>query len=252
MNQRVILITGGTGKLGCLFTKHFLNKGDVVVATGRSKNSLEKLRELTLDNESLKTIVVDFSDTQSIKELIIKLNEQDVMPYGLINNARCLECLEIGGNGVISRDNFMKEYLIDVVAPYELTMGLVHHPRSKLKHVINIGSQYGLVAANPSLYTDPQQQSAIHYSVAKAAVGHLTKELSVRLAGRGVQVNCAAFGGIEGRVDESFKKRYAALCPMGRMLTEEEVAGPVDYLLSDASSGMTGQIVAVDGGWSVW
>ena len=251
MTQRVILITGGTGKLGRLFTKYFLNKGQVVIATGRSEESLEKLRE-SFPEKKLETIVVDFSDSQSVKNLVIKLHEKDMMPDSLINNARSLECLAIGDKGVISRDNFMQEYLIDVVAPYELTMELVHYKDSKLKHVINIGSQYGLVAANPSLYTDPKQQSAIHYSVAKAAVGHLTKELSVRLADEGVQVNCVAFGGIEGRVDEAFKKRYAALCPMGRMLTEAEVAGPVGYLLSDASSGMTGQIMAVDGGWSVW
>ena len=51
---------------------------------------------------------------------------------------------------------------------------------SKLGAVINIGSQYGLVAPNLSLYEDPERGSPLHYGVAKAALSHLTKELAVR------------------------------------------------------------------------
>ena len=72
------------------------------------------------------------------------------------------------------------------------------------------------------------------------------------MAGRGIQVNCIAFGGVEGCVDDAFKERYARLCPMGRMLRDDEVAGPVDMLLSDHFSGMTGHVLAVDGGWGIW
>ncbi|MGZ7244452.1 SDR family oxidoreductase [Streptococcus pyogenes] len=53
-------------------------------------------------------------------------------------------------------------------------------------------------------------------------------------------------------MDDAFKARYGALCPAGRMLREDEIPGPVSWLLSDASSGMTGQVLSVDGGWSVW
>ena len=132
------------------------------------------------------------------------------------------------------------EYLLDVVAPYELTMALVQQENSRLQKVVNIGSQYGTVAANPNLYTEPLKQSPLHYGIAKAALAHLTKELAVRLANREIQVNCIAFGGVEGRVDEAFKERYAKLCPIGRMLRDDEVVGPVDMLLSDKCSGITG------------
>ena len=51
----------------------------------------------------------------------------------------------------------------------------------------------------------------------------------MRLAIKNIRVNCVAFGGVEGRVDESFKRRYADLCPMQRMLKESELAAPVNF-----------------------
>ena len=92
----------------------------------------------------------------------------------------------------------------------------------------------------------------MHYGVAKAALGQLTRELAVRLSGRGIMVNCVAFGGVEGRVDDACRERYAKLCPSGRMLKEEELPGPVDLLLSSAGSGITGHVLFVDGGWTAW
>ena len=50
----------------------------------------------------------------------------------------------------------------------------------------------------------------------------------------------------------TLKKRYAELCPMGRMLNEADLAGPVDLLLSPSSSAITGHTLIVDGGWSIW
>ena len=80
----------------------------------------------------------------------------------------------------------------------------------------------------------------------------MTKELAVRFAKDGIRVNCIAFGGIDGRVDKNFKDRYSKLTPMGRMLKEEDILGPVDFLLSETSSSITGEVLAADGGWTIW
>jgi len=197
-------------------------------------------------------IKADLTENDAITLLCKQLDTRDIRPDCLVNNARSLSFLKIGENGLVSRENFTNEYLLDVVVPYELTMALVQQQDSQLRRVLNIGSQYGSVDANPNLYTDPVKQSPLHYGVAKAALSHLTKELAVRLADKNIQVNCVAFGGVDGRVDEAFKQRYAQLCPMGRMLRDDEVVGPVDMLLSDKCSGVTGHILAVDGGWGIW
>jgi len=131
-------------------------------------------------------------------------------------------------------------------------MALAQQTNSNLESVVNIGSQYGVVAPNLNLYSERVIESSLHYGVAKAGMGHLTKELAIRLAGQDIRVNCVAFGGVEGRVGDDFKKRYSALCPLGRMLNESDLAGPVDLLLSSASSAITAHTLIVDGGWIVW
>src|SRR5690606_31612798 len=150
------------------------------------------------------------------------------------------------------RREFQAEYLMDVVVPYELSMALFNSQPENLKTITNIGSQYGVVAANPHLYEDFLRQSPIQYGVAKAALAHLTKELAVRLADKDIRVNCIAYGGVEGRVDAEFRKRYANLTPSRRMLSESELVGPLEALIQNGSSAITGQTLIADGGWSLW
>jgi NAD(P)-dependent dehydrogenase (short-subunit alcohol dehydrogenase family) len=251
--SRCILVTGATGKIGSVFVRHFLTAGDTVVAVGRSADSLAQLvSHMSGVGGCLQTICVDLMEVNAIATVIDKSRKLVCMPDCIINNARNLDYLRIGKDGFIDRQDFLNEFELDVVAPYELIMGMANATDTRLRAVVNIGSQYGSVAPNLYLYEDSESQSPVQYSVAKAALAHLTKELAVRLASRGIRINCVAFGGVEGRVDDEFLQRYATLCPMGRMLGEQELPGPVDLLLSDSASGVTGHIMMVDGGWSVW
>ena len=136
--------------------------------------------------------------------------------------------------------------------PYELSMELFNTQPNELRTITNIGSQYGVVAANPALYEDYPKQSPIQYSVAKAALIHLTKELAVRFSDFDIRVNCIAYGGVSGRVDDSFEARYAKLTPSGRMLSESDLVGPLDFLVSESCKAINGQTIQADGGWTLW
>ena len=251
--MRTILLTGASGLIGRVLVKHFLACGDIVVAIGRSRDSLDKLKvEFREFSNQLRGLSIDLSSENSSDRIVDFLLAEDLRPNCLINNARNASYLRLSSSGFVSRNNFMGELLMDVVMPYELTTALAQQTNTVLESVVNIGSQYGVVAPNLNLYSEPIKDSPLHYGVAKAALGHLTKELAVRLAPQGIRVNCVAFGGVEGRVGDDFKKRYAELCPMGRMLNEADLAGPVDLLLSPSSSAITGHTLIVDGGWSIW
>ena len=251
--MRIIVLTGATGLIGRALVRHFVASGDVVIGVGRSLDSLDRLKSELKDNsQQLHCISVDLSLENSCDQIKDYFLSADLFPNCLINNARDASYLRLSPGGTVERGNFMGELLMDVVVPYELTMALVQHPSSKLESVVNIGSQYGVVAPNLNLYSDPVRESPLHYGVAKAGMGHLTKELAIRLAGQGIRVNCVAYGGVEGRVDDDFKARYSSFCPIGRMLNESDLAGPVDLFLSPASSAITGHTLVVDGGWSSW
>ena len=150
------------------------------------------------------------------------------------------------------RDSFVGEFDLDFVVPYELTMCLSRSANHKLQTVVNIGSMYGEVAPNPALYEGSLDRSPVQYGVSKAALHHLTRELAVRLAPQHIRVNCVAYGGVEGRVDEAFLARYAQLVPSRRMLKDPEIIGPVEFLLEESSSSVNGHVLVADGGWSVW
>jgi NAD(P)-dependent dehydrogenase (short-subunit alcohol dehydrogenase family) len=250
MSGRTILITGGSGKLGRMLARHFLAQGDTVIATARSTSSLSEMK--SAHAERFVGLACDLSEGCAAARMVEALAKDGLHPDCLVNNARSLNYLKLQDDGRVSRENFAGELLLDVIVPYELTMALAGQDGGRLRRVVNIGSQYGSVAANPGLYDNPTAQSPLHYGVAKAALAHLTKELAVRLAPAGIQVNCIAFGGVDGRVDAEFRQRYAKLSPLGRMLNEGEVAGPVDMLLSDHFTAMTGHVLAVDGGWTIW
>lgn len=246
-----ILITGGTGKIGGQLVRHFLRDGWRVFFTTRRVDAVELLR-LRFDLqppelENLFPVSVDLLAETAIDKVMAAVEGQEINV--LVNNARSLESLKINPNGISERKHLMDEYLMDVVVPYELATRFEEsHP---LRHVINVGSIYGVVPFNPNLYDNYEQSAPIQYSLSKAAVNQLTRELAIRFRGR-CQVNTVSFGGVEGRVDEAFRERYADLCPEGVMLTEEQTVGPVAFLASAGSRGVTGHNLIQDGGWTVW
>lgn len=250
--RNTILITGGTGKFGKIFVEHFSKKGFQVFFTTTSQVNADALIKSLSGQGCVTPLVTDFTDHQAVAKLLDEIKILGYKVNHLVNNARSLDFLKTDLIGQTCRKDFLAEYLIDVVIPYELSIALFNTQPNQLQTITNIGSQYGIVAANPHLYDDYPRQSPIQYGVAKAALVHLTKELAVRFAESDIRVNCIAYGGVEGRVDDAFKARYAKLTPSRRMLTESDIAGPLEFLVSDSCKSITGQTIQADGGWTLW
>lgn len=251
--NKTLLLTGGTGKFGKVMVRHFAESGWNVVTTSREQSRLDQLVDgIGAVKGQVMGIVADLQQPSASQRLVDELTTCGIAITHLVNNARSMETLAVKSDGTTKRDFFVGEFEMDVVVPYELAMCLARSENQKLKSVVNIGSMYGEVAANPALYEGALDRSPIQYGVSKAALHHLTRELAVRLAPQCIRVNCVAFGGVEGRVDEAFLERYAQLVPSRRMLKETEVIGPVEFLLNDVSSAVNGHVLVADGGWSVW
>lgn len=126
--------------------------------------------------------------------------------------------------------------------------------------VINIASLYGLCA--PDLrYYDHRDDGWVKdpmYGATKAGVISLTRYYAAKWAKQGVRVNALAPGGVVAQGDSltaqdpQFVEKYTSRIPMGRMCRPEDLTGPLVFLASQASSFVTGQTIAVDGGYLCW
>jgi NAD(P)-dependent dehydrogenase (short-subunit alcohol dehydrogenase family) len=250
---KTILITGGTGFLGEVLVRHFHGLSMNVLFTSTSREKITSLENSLTDHALVKGYITDFNETDAPEKLVQAIRFDGHLVNHLVNNARSLENLTSDNQGVVSAEQFASELMINVIAPYRLVSSLSDSYGQYLQTVVNIGSQYGLVAHNPNLYSEGRDSGVpIHYGVAKAAVSHLTKELAVKLALKNTRVNCVAFGGFSGRATSDFIERYSELSPMGRMLEKSEVTGPVEFLTLEGSSSITGTTLVADGGWSLW
>lgn len=244
-----IILTGATGRLGKFFAEQLVNEGYSLILCSRSESRLKALH-LDIGAETTQYVVADLADEQGRQRLIEHLEATGIRPLGLVNNARD------GGNykldkGVPSPAQWHREFDLAVVTPFELARLLCEQSESRLRSIVNISSMYGVVACNPMLYEGTGRDSYIHYGVSKAAMIHLTKEMAVRFAPKGVRVNCLSLGGVQGRSEGRFLENYQKLCPSGRMLTEEECFSSLLFLLKEDSCGMTGHNMIVDGGWAL-
>jgi NAD(P)-dependent dehydrogenase (short-subunit alcohol dehydrogenase family) len=116
--------------------------------------------------------------------------------------------------------------------------------------IITLGSMSGVIS------NKPQRQA--HYNAAKAAVHHLTKSLAGEWAERGVRVNCVAPTYVDTPMsntsfgDPARMPIWMDFTPMRRVARPDEIASPILFLASDASSAMTGAILMVDCGYTIW
>ena len=123
--------------------------------------------------------------------------------------------------------------------------------------IVQTASVYGLLAPDGRIYEGSdyrgrQISTPPVYSASKAGVIGLTRHLAAHWAGSGVRVNTLTPGGVESGQNDTFKARYGARVPLGRMALPQEMVGALIFLASDASSYVTGQNLVVDGGLSAW
>ena len=251
-----ILVTGASGLIGQGIVRHLLDLGYGVIGTAKTRSGIDLLEKFCEScDESGKFIAyqIDLCAEEEIDQLICYLAEQQRLPTGLINNARSLEnVVPLHAGEWISKNQFIKEYDLGVFAPYNLSLKLASAAESPLSHIVNIGSQYGVTAFNRNLYEGKNEGLPIHYSVAKAALIHLTKELAILLQPKGIYVNCLSLGGVRGRANEELELRYGHLSPSKSMLDVDDIKAALDFLLSENIGACVGHNLVLDGGWTLW
>ena len=252
-SKEIVLITGVSGLVGKVIAESLLLGGYKVIGIFKSDSSRKNLKELESQyKDDFINFQCDITSSTEIHNLINKsINDKGLSPDILINNARSIDNLSVDKKGRPIGKNFVNEFKLSIVGHYEIAMALVDSKSSNLKRIINIGSIYGSIVPKSKIYEDFNVDSPIHYGVVKSSMVHLTKELAVRLAKLNILVNCVSYGGIKGRSDHNFVKRYELICPLGKMLDEEDIFPPIEFFLSDNVKNITGQNLIIDGGFSL-
>lgn len=116
--------------------------------------------------------------------------------------------------------------------------------------IVNLGSIYGIVGNDFTIYEDYNGSSPVEYCAVKGGIINFTRYLASWLGKHNVRVNCVCPGGIWDHQREEFVRNYEHRCPMKRMGNPDDIAPLCLFLVSDGAKYITGQIIAADGGWT--
>jgi NAD(P)-dependent dehydrogenase (short-subunit alcohol dehydrogenase family) len=255
LNGRVAFVSGAYGHLGSIMARALGGAGAHVIVNARSDTRLrsfaDKLRD---DGLSVEPAAFDVADADAVRRFFAKQKRIDV----LVNNAISMTPKPFTQ---LEPADFASTYASAVTAAFEMVRAARPALRAAASSsgegsVINIASMYGLVSPDSRLYSRPDQASPVHYGPAKAALLQLTRHLAAELGPENIRVNALVPGPFPRpeiqAADPSFAERLAARTMLGRLGAAQEIAGPLLFLASHASSFMTGQSLTVDGGWTAW
>ena len=246
LDDKVAIVTGASSGLGARFAKVLDAAGAKVVLVARRRERLEALAN-QLGNDAL-PLPTDLSDATRRDAVV----EQALDRYGrvdvLVNNAGMVDA----GPAIDEPlEQFTNVIEVNLIAPFALAKSAAKamlETDTPNGAIVNVASILGLRGIG--------QIPQAGYAASKGGIVNLTRELGAQWARKGIRVNAIAPGWFESEMtsdmfaEESGHKWVARRAPMGRHGKEGELDGALLYLASDASSYVTGQILAVDGGWT--
>jgi len=265
VEDKIVIITGGLGQLGRQFSLALVDRRakvaifDIQVS---EQKVAERFGERHIE-DNLLFLPVDITRRDSIEAGLGQVNARWGVPHALINNAALdsppnAPAEETGPFETYPESSWDKVMEVNVKGIF-LCCQVVGRQMAEAGRgsIINICSTYGIVSPDQRIYEYRRAGGSpffkpVAYSASKSALLNLTRYLATYWAGRNVRVNTLTFGGVFNNQDEEFLKGYCARVPLGRMAREDEYNGAIIFLVSDASSYMTGSNLIIDGGWTAW
>lgn len=239
LSGKTALITGASSGLGKHFAEVLAQAGAHVILAARRRSAIDELAAAIVSKDgSASTLSLDVTDSRSIAELGEPIAEVDILVNnaGIVHSAAALEQTEAQWDSVVDT-NLKGGFMV------AQTVARAMRTHGRGGSIINIASILGLRQAG----------GVLSYAVSKAGVIQMTKTLALELARFGIRVNALAPGYLHTDLNDEFFESDAGRAlvkriPVRRPGRLDELDGPLLLLASDASSYMTGSVIAVDGG----
>lgn len=247
LTDRTALVTGATRGLGRAFARALAEAGADIVVHGRdAEAAAEVASEIEALGRRAWIVLGDLTERASVDRVVAEAIGAAGHLDILINNAgACIHrpALEV------TDDEWSHVVDTNLTALWRMSQTVgAHMVERGTGSIVNVGS------ISAQIVNRPQMQPA--YNASKAAVHHLTKSLAAEWAPAGVRVNAVAPGYIKtdmSPVDEpQFRRFWIEDSAQQRYATPDEVSPSVVFLASDAASFMSGTILVVDGGYTLF
>lgn len=268
LRDRVVVVTGAAGLLGRRHVAAIAEMGGIPVVADVTQSAAAALAQEVGDRYGVPSLglAFDVTDPSAVQVAGDTVMARFGRVDGLVNNAANNPKVETQGDSPPwSRfEGFPLSVWQDDIAVGLTGAFLCAQVFGTLMArqgrgvILNIASDLSVIAPDQRIYRTPglpadrQPAKPVSYSVVKAGLVGLTKYLSTYWAEQGVRVNALSPGGVYAGQEEAFVARLTQLIPLGRMAREDEYQAAVVFLLSDASSYLTGQNIVMDGGRSTW
>lgn len=268
LDGQVVIITGGAGLLGRKHAEAVAEAGGIPVLLDVSQNAIETVLKQLHENgcDRASGYVTDITRRAELEKTAKLVLEKYGRIDALINNAANNPKMEGDAARIAStrfEDFSLSLWNADLAVGLTgaflcaQVFGRIMADRSK-GVILNISSDLGIIAPDQRIYRkeglpeSEQPLKPVTYSVIKHGLIGLSKYLATYYAEKGVRSNVLCPAGVFNNQPEDFVKKLVNLVPMGRMANVDEYKGAIIFMLSDASSYMTGGVVVVDGGRTVW
>ena len=251
LKGKTAFITGGVGLIGAEISKALASAHAKTIIIDIDENSGMKLSEKLINmgyNAFFENIdITDLNNIdRNIDQLFEKYNGIDIW----INSA--YPRTEDWGNKVedLCLDSWRENVDMHMNSYSWISRKVCLLMKGKGGSLINIGSTYGVLGNDFTVYEDTDMTSPMAYSAIKGGIINLTRYLASYFGGYNIRVNSLCPGGVYNNQNSTFVKAYSKKTPLKRMGNPEELASAALFLASDAASYISGATIMVDGGWS--